>query len=436
MKIAYLTAGAAGMFCGSCMHDNTLARALIKLGSDVQLIPLYTPIRTDEESVAIDRVFMGGINVYLQQKFPAFRYLPRFMKRWLDWPVLLRFADSLGIKTTAKDLGRLAVSVLQGDLGFQREEVERLATWLTGELKPDIVVFTNMLVAGSIPAIKQRLAVPIVVTLQGDDIFLADLIEPYQAQAFAEIKRLIPFVDAFIVNSNYYADHMSAYIGAPREKFRIVPLGLDTLDFHSFLKPLASVERLPTIGYLARLAPEKGLHVLVDAFIHLQEKFERKDFRLRIAGWIGKQHREYIDAQKRKLATAKLDTHVDWIGEVDRPGKIDFFKSIDVLSVPTTYREPKGLFVLESLAAGVPVVQPNHGAFPELIEALGGGHLVTPDSPAHLAERLDELLRDREALHVFAQDAQARVHRDYSAGRMAERTLEVLQAIMPTRLPT
>ncbi|MCR9119204.1 MAG: glycosyltransferase family 1 protein, partial [bacterium] len=86
MKIAYLTAGAAGMFCGSCMHDNTLARALIARGVDVQLIPLYTPIRTDEDSVTVDRVFFGGVNVYLQEKIPLFRYLPRIFDRWFDSP--------------------------------------------------------------------------------------------------------------------------------------------------------------------------------------------------------------------------------------------------------------------------------------------------------------------------------------------------------------
>src|SRR5689334_12263128 len=130
LKIAYLTSGAAGMFCGSCMHDNTLARALTKLGCDVQLVPLYTPIRTDEESAAVDQVFLGGINVYLQPKLPLFRYLPRWFSRWLDRPSLIRWATSRGIQTKAQDLGGLTVSVLKGDDGFQRKEVQRLVDWL------------------------------------------------------------------------------------------------------------------------------------------------------------------------------------------------------------------------------------------------------------------------------------------------------------------
>jgi hypothetical protein len=72
MKIAYLTAGAAGMFCGSCLHDNALAKALNRLGHDCILIPAYTPIRTDDENVSIDRVVMGGIS----KSFPGWPIHP------------------------------------------------------------------------------------------------------------------------------------------------------------------------------------------------------------------------------------------------------------------------------------------------------------------------------------------------------------------------
>ena len=71
-KIVYLTAGAAGMFCGSCMHDNTLVRGLARQGWDLQLVPTYTPIRTDEDDVSVDQVFFGGVNIYLQQKIHLF----------------------------------------------------------------------------------------------------------------------------------------------------------------------------------------------------------------------------------------------------------------------------------------------------------------------------------------------------------------------------
>lgn len=427
MKIVYLTSGAAGMYCGSCMHDNTLARALIKLGCDVQLVPLYTPIRTDEESIAIDQVFMGGINVYLQQNYAAFRYLPRWIDRLLDQRWLLDWATSRGMQTSAKQLGKLTVSMLQGDMGFQRKEVERLAAWLSGDSKPQIIVFSNMLTAGCVPAIKRRLNVPVVVTLQGDDIFLQDLVEPYKSQALGEIRRLLPQIDGFIVNSRYYADFMADYLGAPREKFEIVPLGVDTHDFAD----TAGKDARDTlvIGYLARLAPEKGLHVLVDAFLHLRCELGRSDVRLRIAGWLGEQSRTYAEQQFTKLREAGLQDAFEYLGEVDRRGKIEFLRSIDLLSVPTTYREPKGLFVLEALAAGVPVVQPDHGAFPELLARTGGGTLVPPADAKGLAAELDRLLTDTEERCRLGHEGRQAVHNEYSAQRMAQRTLESLRKV-------
>ena len=272
-RIAYITSGAAGMYCGSCMHDNSLARGLTKLGVDIQLIPTYTPIRTDEENVSVDRVFFGGINVFLQQKIPLFRYLPALFDRFLDRPKMLRWATSRGMKISAKELGSMTVSMLRGRSGYQRKEVRRLRDWLLRSARPDLINLSNMLIAGCVPALKEALGVPVLATLQGDDIFLDDLVEPYRSQALTELYRLQGSFDGFVVNSRYYAEYMSSYLRIPIEKFRIVPLGLDTHDFEQFLpRPelrhteLAETGSAPTqtIGYLARLAPEKGLHVLVE----------------------------------------------------------------------------------------------------------------------------------------------------------------------------
>jgi glycosyltransferase involved in cell wall biosynthesis len=437
LKIVYLTSGAAGMFCGSCMHDNTLARALIKLGCDVQLVPLYTPIRTDEESAAIDQVFLGGINVYLEQQFPLFRRLPKWMTAVLDQPWLIRWATSFGMETKAQELGALAVSVLKGDEGNQRTEVERLAQWLAAD-RPDVIVFSNMLTAGCVPAIKRKLDAKVVVTLQGDDIFLRDLPDPFQSQAFAEIQRLIPFIDGFIAHSEFYAAFMSGYLGIPRELIQVVPLGLDVSDFADSSRRAGDVsppvpnDHPLTIGYLARLAPEKGLHVLVDAFIVLKKDLKHTTARLRIAGWLGEHNRKYVDEQKAKLRTAELTADVDFVGEVDRRGKVEFLQSIDVLCVPTTYREPKGLFILEALAAGVPVVAPEHGAFPELIGRTGGGLLAPPENPAAFADTLYRLLEFHDLRSSLARDGQAAVHRDFTAAKMAENTLAALERVTAT----
>ncbi|MBT5829899.1 MAG: glycosyltransferase family 4 protein, partial [Candidatus Latescibacteria bacterium] len=112
-------------------------------------------------------------------------------------------------------------------------------------------------------------------------------------------------------------------------------------------------------------------------------------------------------------------------GEVDRDGKIAFMNAVHVLSVPTPYKDPKGLFLLEAMANGVPVVQPRHGAFPEVIEKTGGGILVSPDSSEALAVGLMRMKNDAAFRETMGQKGKEAVHRDFNDDVMAEATLDV-----------
>src|SRR5436309_1157850 len=188
MRIAYITAGAAGMFCGSCMHDNTLAAALTAQGHDALLIPTYTPIRTDERDVSQPRVFFGGINVYLQQKLSLFRHTPWALDRLLDFPRLLRWVSRFAVKTQAEELGELTISMLKGEHGHQRKEIDKLVYWLADEARPEIVNITNVILSGLVHELKKRLPVPVLGTLQGDDIFLEALHEPHRSQALELVR--------------------------------------------------------------------------------------------------------------------------------------------------------------------------------------------------------------------------------------------------------
>ncbi|MBC8355855.1 MAG: glycosyltransferase family 4 protein [Planctomycetes bacterium] len=431
-KIAYLTAGAAGMYCGSCMHDNTLASALTRLGVDVQLIPTYTPIRTDEEDVSIDQIFFGGINVFLEQKVPGFRFLPSFVRSLLDRPSLIRWATKRASSTSPDSLGALTVSMLRGDQGYQAAEVTKICDWLSKTAHPDLVNFSNVMIAGCVPHLKRELNVPVVVTLQGDDVFLESLPEPYKSRALAEIRNLVQHIDAFLAHSQYYANFMSKYLGIPPEKFRVVPLGIETTGFRpADESPDERKDKPKTIGYLARLAPEKGLHVLVDAFIELSKRDATQDVRLEIAGWLGENNRQYAEAEFAKLHEAGLRDRFHYAGSISRDEKVAFLHRLDVLSVPTTYCEPKGLFVLEALAACVPVVLPSHGAFPELIKATGGGRLVEPNNPIALADELERTLLDPSACRRLGHEGAKVVHERYNAQVMARATLDVLSEFVP-----
>ncbi|MCG8450481.1 MAG: glycosyltransferase family 1 protein, partial [Pirellulales bacterium] len=178
MKIAYLAAGAAGMYCGSCLHDNTLAAALLQLGEDVVLVPIYTPIRTDEVDVSQPRVFFGGINAYLQQKFRIFRHTPRWLDRLWDHPALLRLLAGRGASVDPAKLGDMTVSMLRGELGNQRKELDKLVDWLLDEVRPDVVHLSNSMMLGLARKIAQRCGPPVVCSLSGEDIFLEKLTPP------------------------------------------------------------------------------------------------------------------------------------------------------------------------------------------------------------------------------------------------------------------
>jgi glycosyltransferase involved in cell wall biosynthesis len=409
-----VTAGAGGMYCGSCLQDNALVAALIKAAVDIQLLPMYTPIRTDEPNQSLNQVFFGGINVYLQQKFPPWGKLPMFLTRWLDHPQLIRWVTSVQMQTNASRLGDLTVSMLKGSHGNQAAEVERLVEWLDKHAHPQLVHFSNILICGCAPTIKQRLDIPVLVTLQGDDVFLGDLGTPHQQAALDQIREIDRSVDAYVVHSDFYADHMASYLGIDRTKFRKIPLSITTADLAGPVAPHAA-SRPPTIGYMARLAPEKGLPGLCAALELLRRRPATANVRLVIAGWLGADYQTEVEDLFQQLAAACGPDSFEFRGTVTRSEKRQLFSDIDVLSVPTTFLEPKGLYVLESLASGTPVVQPNHGVFPELLESTGGGLLCQPNDPEDLADRLSELLTDESRRRELGATGQANVRKFHTA---------------------
>ena len=422
LNLVYLTPGAGGMFCGSCLNDNMLAANLHRMGHDVTLVPLYTPITTDEPNASIDKLFFGGINVYLQQKVPLFRFVPRFLDRALDSPGLVGKLAGRAVGLEAKQLGQLTLSMVRGEHGHQRKEVRRLVDWLKTQSRPDVVNFSNLLIAGCAPSIKRELGVPIVVTLQGDDVFLDDLPDPYRQQVIAEMQSLAACIDRFVVHSDFYAEKMRQYFDIPGDRIDVVPLGISLDGFSP-----AAVGPPPTIGYLARICPAKGLHLLVDAFLKLKRDESLRAVELHVAGWLGEADRAYFEQQRAVIHDAGLADDFHYAGVLNREEKADFLRSLTVFSVPTTYHEPKGRYVLEALACGVPVVQPGHGAFPELLGRTGGGRLYSPLEEGALPTALAEVLTDTELRNELSQQGLVGVATQASASQASEAMLAVYQ---------
>ncbi len=428
MRILYLTAGAAGMYCGSCLRDNALATELMRQGHDCILVPLYTPLRTDQPSVSIDKVFFGGISVYLEQHSALFRNTPAWMDKLWDSNFAIKLATKRSISVDPKQLGELTISMLKGELGHQRKEVDKLVDWLRVQDTPDVITLQNSMLIGLAAPIKRTLNRPIVCTLQGEELFLDGLPEADRSQALQLIRASVTHIDAFIAVSHYGADFMGDYLSIPRDKIHVVPLGINPDDFAP--RNGQPESETFTVGSLGRIAPEKGLHLLAEAYKLFRSRDDVTNTRLEAAGWMGPEGKAYLADIERQLQASGLHDEFHYHGELDRQGKADFLQRLNVFSMPATYPEPKGLTILEAMASGVPVVQPRHGSFPEMIEQTGGGILVEPNNAEALAEGIYSLYKNSEMAVDLGRQGAIGVRAHYGVARMAERAVEVYSRLI------
>jgi glycosyltransferase involved in cell wall biosynthesis len=430
VKIIYIASGAANMYCGSCMHDNALAAAMKAAGEDVSLFPLYTPMRLDEESVGERQIFYGGIKAYLLQKYPRPFLGRNLLFRLAGSQALLRLMPHFDIGSAVDPVAnaQLTISMLKGEDGNQRELLQELVQWIKSTYQPDVIHVTNALLIGVVRELKRSLQVPVTCGLHGEDIFLEGLPKPYQEQALEIIRERAVDVDRFLAISTYYREMFSQWAGLERTKIDVVWPGIALNDYRAL-----PVERDParplTIGYLARFVPEKGLHLLVDAFIRLHRSGEFPDLQLVAGGYVSRAYKTYIDGVRRKIQENHLEGRIRLLGTLERPDKLKFFRDIDVFSVPAIYREPKGISILESLASGVPVVQPDHGAYPEWIQATGGGLLHRPNDSIDLADKLAALLRDANLRRQLGGQGRQAIFEKFSSESMASSTLNVLRRL-------
>jgi glycosyltransferase involved in cell wall biosynthesis len=426
VRILSITAGAAGMYCGSCFRDNALAAQLIALGHDVTLLPVYTPTLVDEQNVSAPTVLFGGISVYLQQKSALFRKTPRFLDRLWDSPRVIKAFARGGGSTDARLLGDLTVATLEGTHGVLRKEFDKLVDWIGSEPLPDVINLPNSLLIAMAGPLRAAFKRPVFCTLQGEELFIDGLTGSYRERALALIRAQVPDVDRFVAVSHYCARFMSQLLGIPPERIDVVPLGINMQGYrqHQYRDDGFC------IGYFARLAPEKGLHVLADAYVRLRRRIGAARVRLEAAGYMAPAQAPYLASVRQKLDAAGLAGEFTYRGAVDRAGKLAFLAGLDVLSVPAVYDEPKGMFLLEGMASGVPVVQPRRGAFTEVVERTGGGLLVEPDDPERLADGLYALWRDRDQARSLGQRAFDGVRAHYTIAHSADRLVQAYAATL------
>jgi glycosyltransferase involved in cell wall biosynthesis len=479
MNIIQITPGAGAMYCGNCLRDNALVRELRGGGDDVLMVPVYLPLTLDEPDESKETpIFFSGINVYLEQKFPFFSKAPNFVRRMLASRTLLRWAAGGAAGTRAADLGELTLSMLRGEKGRQARESDELIAWIKTQPRPDVICLSNVLLVGMVRQLKQKVGVPVVCMLQGEDGFLDALPSSHRKACWGVLRERAADVDIFVATSKYFGNLMGTRLALPPNRVRIVYNGIDlngypapgseftlqrtppALSSESTLQGVPSPapsfsgntekrmlkhelqtpksaqaspqlgQHPPVLGYFARMCPEKGLDLVVDAFILLRQRLPLTKLKLRIGGSCGPSDESYVKTLRERVGQAGLLTEVEFLPNLDHAAKIDFFKSLTLFTVPARANEAFGLYVIEAMAAGVPVVQPRFAAFPELIEKTGGGVVFDGHDVISLTNALQEMLAHPEQARNLGETGHAAVFRDFSAKKMAAEMRIVFASII------
>ncbi len=420
------------MYCGNCFRDNALVAELRRGGHDTLMVPLYLPLTLDEEDQSRGTpVFFGGLNVYLDQQSGWFRrWSPRWLREWLSSPGMLRWASGRAAKTKAADVGELTLSMLRWEEGNQARDLEELTGWLAGEARPDVVCLSNAMLLGLARELRLRWGAPLVGMLGGVDAFLDALPLEVMAGAWSILRERAKGVDCFLAPSRFFADVMSERLGVERERIRVVANGIALDGYPKVGEVGVGSGGAPVVGYFARMCMEKGLDILVDAFIELARRDEVPGVRLHVGGGCGPADESLVAELQGRLERAGLSDRVKWVKNPDRAGKLEFLRSCSVLSVPARCGEAFGLYVVEAWAAGIPVVLPRAGAFTELVESTGGGVLCELADPVVLAGGLATVLGDELRRREMGLAGQRAAHASYGVEAMAGRVLKVFEALV------
>jgi len=425
MKIVNIVPGFGGTFyCGNCLRDSAYVHSLREMGHDAITLPMYLPLTRNGESPDEDvPVFYGAVNIYLKQQFPFFRHMPGWMETLLDSRPVLNFAAKKSGSTRAHGLEKLTESMLLGQKGYQNHELERLVDFLKNHQKPDIVHFSNALLLGMAKHIREEVKVPVIFSLQDEDVWVDAMDESWRGRIWQLMAEKSRDVDAFIAVSSYFAGIMQAKMTIPSEKIHIVHIGVKPENYN-YSSPATSPQ---SIGYLSRICHENGFEILADAFILLKSDPQFKTLKLKITGGMTGDDKPFLHYQMKKFGENNLLKDIEIQHEFTTDDLKNFFKSVSVLSVPVLKGEAFGLYQIEALASGVPLVQPDLGAFPEIIRASGGGVIYSPNTAEALAHKLKEVLSDPEKLMEMSIAGRSAVEEKFNCRKLTQNMIDIYQ---------
>ena len=426
MRIIQITPGAGKMYCGNCFRDNALVAALRKEGHKVTMIPLYLPLTLDEEDQSGDTpIFFNGINVYLEQQSSFYRNAPRWLHKMVGSEKALQWAASQVGKTKAEEVGNLTISMLNGEEGNQARELEELINWLTTQPKPDVILLSNSLLLGFTRRLKEAFGVPVVCLVQNEAPYIDSMPEELRVQVWRTMTERAREADQFIAPSNFYAECMREKLKLSGDRLHVIYNGINHQGFDADKIPPTP----PVIGFFSRMCKDKGLDTLVDAFIRIKTNNHIPQLKLKIGGGCGPADEVFVQRMRDRLHARALLGDVEFHPNLSREDKQAFLRSLSVLSVPAQFGEAFGFYIIEAMAAGVPVVQPRCASFPELIEATGGGVMYDPQGPESLATALEKMLHNPSEAKSLGLKAREAVRENFSITQMAEQLVSLLDKL-------
>lgn len=417
MKIAYVTPGHGLQFyCQNCFRDSALLQSLASLGHEVTKVPMYLPSGVEgSEDVAVTPVFYGAVNIYLKEKLPFYRNAPLWMEHLLDSPSLLQLAARRSGSTRPTGLEEMTISMLEGEKGRQASELDHLIQYLRKDVAPDVVHLSNALLLGLARRLKEDLGAGVVCSLQDENEWVDPMDAEHRDKVWDLMAEKAADVDFFVTASQYYADMARKMLRLPGDRIRVIHGGIDLEGYEKSTLPLDP----PVIGYLCRLSEYFGLGILFDAFIQLKKDDRFRDLKLHLTGGYSGDDKPFLNGQMKKLAERGFKDDVVIFDDFCKSSRISFLKSLTLLSVPVPAGEAFGAYQVEALAAGVPVVQPNVGCYPEFVEKTKGGLIYEPNTAEKLAETMAGLMSDPDRMRRLGDQGRKVVMESFSMDQMA-----------------
>jgi glycosyltransferase involved in cell wall biosynthesis len=428
MKIVNIVPGFGGTFyCGNCLRDSGYTKSLIKLGHDAMMLPIYLPL-TLEHGVEENKspIFYGAVNIYLKQNFKIFKKMPIWMENFFNSSSILRYAAKKAGSTRTEGLEEMTISMLMGKDGNQNTELQELIDFLKVHEKPDVVHLSNALLLGLAKQIKEQLNVPVVCSLQDEDVWVDAMNDFYSKKVWDLMSEKGKDVDAFIAVSDYYGNEMKSKMKIPDEKMHIVPIGLDS-SIYNYSEPKNDPQ---VIGYISRMYPEHGFGLLIDAYIILKKNPKFKDVLLKLSGGYTTDDKKFVNKQIKKLKKAGIFNYVEFIDDHLPENRFHFFNKLTILTVPVLKGEAFGTYQLESLACGIPIVQPALGAFPEIVEKTKGGLTFSPNTAEAMSKKWAEVLSNPQHILEMSKLGNKNVAEKYAIDEISKGVLEIYKSLI------